>query len=174
MAEQSDDPFQRVLQELQETVSELEDADRRLSVASYTGRSKDRCVEVTVGPQGEVTQVKFLADKYRSLSGDELGASVLEASQRARAHMAQAMLDTFKPLTSRTESMRRARSNNVGINWDRILGKFEEDVAVADTTRTRKKKPTLRDEIVEDPETREPRVRPAVPGSDRGEGGQSK
>jgi DNA-binding protein YbaB len=165
----ADSPFQKAIDELQEAVSALEEADKRLSAASYTGRSKDRTVEVTVGAQGEMTRVKFVGEKHRSLSGAELGAAVLEAAQRARAHMAEAMLSTFRPLTEQTEAIRRGRSSTMGVNWDRIFGQFEEAVATGGLTRTAKKKSTLRDEIVEDPENRVTRQ-----DQNKSKGGQEK
>ncbi|MGW2562318.1 YbaB/EbfC family nucleoid-associated protein [Streptomyces sp. NPDC001514] len=165
----SSDAIQRAVEELQQTVSALEDAEQRMRAASYTGRAGNGCAEVTVGAQGELTQVKFLGDKYRSMPGEELGAAVLEAARQARARMAQAMLDTFRPLTEQGQGFARARGKAMGMNWDRIFGQFEEDVEVADAGRKRKAKPALRDEIVEDPEIRAAQPRAAVPESARDE-----
>jgi hypothetical protein len=40
-----------------------------------------------VGPQGELTGIEFLENKYRDMSPQELAASVLEAASAARVKL---------------------------------------------------------------------------------------
>ncbi|MEW2165695.1 YbaB/EbfC family nucleoid-associated protein [Streptomyces sp. NPDC007084] len=165
MPEVQSSGFQRVLDELKQAQSALEETEKRMSTATYTGRSKDRSVEVTVGAQGQVTRVRFLADKYKSMTPDQLGEAVLEASQRSRAHMAEAVMGAFKPLTERTAALREERGGGGGLDWGRIFGPFEQAVAEGGATRAQPKT-RLRDEIVEDPDE------PSGPASRTGGGGR--
>ncbi|MER5699806.1 YbaB/EbfC family nucleoid-associated protein [Streptomyces mirabilis] len=51
---------------------------------SVTVRSKNGAVEVTVSAQGKPTALRFPNNKYQSLSGQELAASVLETLSLAQ------------------------------------------------------------------------------------------
>ncbi|HEY5834685.1 YbaB/EbfC family nucleoid-associated protein [Streptomyces sp.] len=66
----------------------LEQTRDELTTMSVTVRSKDRVVEVTVGAQGEPTGMRFLNDKHRSMSGQQLASSVLEVLAVARQEVA--------------------------------------------------------------------------------------
>ncbi|MCC8338955.1 YbaB/EbfC family nucleoid-associated protein [Streptomyces sp. R1] len=149
MAEIEGSRFQRVLDELRQTQTALAEAEKRLSTATYTGRSKDRAVEITVGAQGQLTRVKFLADKYRSMTAEQLGAAVLEAAQRGRAHMAESVMGAFRPVTDQAAALREERGAGDALDWDKVFAPFEQAVSEGSATRT-KKKSKLRDEIVED------------------------
>ncbi|MEU9994531.1 YbaB/EbfC family nucleoid-associated protein [Streptomyces sp. NPDC050848] len=146
------DDMMKLVAEMEATAAALAEADKELRAATYTGCSKDRSVEVTVGAQGELKQVKFLADRHRSMSSEELGAAVLEAAQRGRAHMAQSVLDAFQPLTQRSAMLGRPDEARAGVDWAKMFQPFEQAVAIGGTARE-KRKSRLRDEIVEDPET---------------------
>ncbi|MFD4032256.1 YbaB/EbfC family nucleoid-associated protein [Streptomyces sp. NPDC058637] len=95
-------------------------AESELSQASATTRSRDRAVEVTVGPQGELTGLKFPDNKYRNMTGIQLAASVLEAVQEGRAQMARRVIDVFEPLTQSSGGPTGLRG--VDIDWDRAFG----------------------------------------------------
>ncbi|MET8127052.1 YbaB/EbfC family nucleoid-associated protein [Streptomyces sp. NPDC005231] len=149
MSEVGSSRYQQVLDELRTAQKALEETEKRISAASYTGRSKDRSVEVTVGAQGQLTRVKFLADKYKAMTPDQLGEAVLEAAQRGRAQMAESVMGAFKPLTEQTAALREERGGEGGLDWGKVFGPFEQAIADGGVTRA-KKKPRLRDEIVED------------------------
>ncbi|MGW2212998.1 YbaB/EbfC family nucleoid-associated protein [Streptomyces sp. NPDC001781] len=95
-------------------------AESELGEASATIRSRDRAVEVTVGPQGELTGLKFPDNKYRGMTGPQLAASVLEAVQEGRAQMARRVMDVFEPLTRASGGPTGLRG--VDIDWDRAFG----------------------------------------------------
>lgn len=80
---------------LESTRAAVARARADLADASTTARSKDRSVEVTIGPQGELKRVKFLDEKYRTMDAAQLAASVLEAANKGRAAMARRVIDTF-------------------------------------------------------------------------------
>ncbi|MEU0949410.1 YbaB/EbfC family nucleoid-associated protein [Streptomyces canus] len=90
-----------------------------LASLSVTVRSKDRAVEVTVGPQGEPTGLRFLNNKHQAMSAQALATSVLEvmaAARREVGRQAAAHLDQF---TSGTAAV--AGSNLEELNLDRLL-----------------------------------------------------
>src|SRR5262245_40219724 len=83
---------------LESTRAAVARAREDLSAASTTARSKDRSVEVTVGPQGELKRVKFLEDKYKTMEATQLAAAIVEASDKGRAAMARRVIDTFSSI----------------------------------------------------------------------------
>ncbi|MCO5971948.1 YbaB/EbfC family nucleoid-associated protein [Actinoallomurus soli] len=84
---------------LESTRAAVARARADLSSSSSTARSKDRSVEVTVGPQGELQRVKFLDEKFRTMEAAQLAASIVEAANKGRATMARRVIDTFSALT---------------------------------------------------------------------------
>lgn len=147
-------PPASIEQRLAEAMAELEatqegvaKAEAELRDASFTVRSRDRAVEVTVGHQGELTALRFLDGKYRTMSAGELAASVLETAERARTQMARQVLEMFEPFTQPSTAV--PELSGVDINWADVFGP-----AVLETHDEpgRKAGSRLRDEINEDPE----------------------
>jgi DNA-binding protein YbaB len=153
--EMSDSPEAQVAaarERLEATKAAVARARADLADASTTARSKDRSVEVTVGPQGELKRVKFLDDKYRTMEAAQLAAAVLEAANKGRAAMARRVIDTFSGIT--LPSQETAEVSYRPPDWEQIFGS-----ALAGNKRgsrsTRKPRggrpaATLHDEIVED------------------------
>lgn len=110
----------QAMAELTAVQDAVERAENELGQASATVRSRDRAVEVTVGPQGELTALKFPDNKYLNMSGPQLAASILEATQEGRAQMARRVMDVFEPLTRTSGSPTGLRS--VDIDWERAFG----------------------------------------------------
>ncbi|MDQ0765443.1 YbaB/EbfC family nucleoid-associated protein [Streptomyces canus] len=138
----------QAMAELEATQEAVAKAETELRDASFTVRSRDRAVEVTVGHQGELTALRFLEGKYRNMSAGELAGSVLEAAERARTQMSRHVMETFQPFTQ--PSATAPELTGVDIDWAAIFGPSvqEEPQAVAGRhTRNR-----LRDEIGEDTE----------------------
>ncbi|WP_030558640.1 YbaB/EbfC family nucleoid-associated protein, partial [Streptomyces exfoliatus] len=73
--------------ELKATEEAVARTERELRDASIGAVSSDRAVRVTVGAQGELSDLEFLDGKYRAMAPQELAASVLEATQEARTRM---------------------------------------------------------------------------------------
>jgi DNA-binding protein YbaB len=136
-------------------------AQAELRQASVTLRSKDRAVEVTVGPQGELTDVKFLDGKYRTMGAGELAADVLETATRARAQISRQVMALFEPFTRPSSTV--PELSGVEVDWKKLLGagifEDEEETKPGDRagrgpaqggrpSRSRR----LRDEINEDTE----------------------
>ncbi|MGW2014591.1 YbaB/EbfC family nucleoid-associated protein [Streptomyces sp. NPDC001927] len=149
---------QRIAQamaELEAVQKAVAEAEAELSEASVTVRSKDRSVEVTVGPQGELTGLRFLGTAYRTMEAGTLAVAVLDAAGQARSQMARQIKDTFEPLTRPSATV--PELHGIDVDWTKIFGPdvLDEDGDEADdpaAARRRRGGRRLRDEIHEDPE----------------------
>ncbi|MEU9579123.1 YbaB/EbfC family nucleoid-associated protein [Streptomyces chilikensis] len=120
MTEPIEQRIAKAMAELESVQAAVARAEERLSHASASVRSRDRAVEVTVGPAGELTGLKFLDNKYRSMNATQLAASVMEAVGRGRAQMAREVMATFAPLAEPSAEVPELRG--VDIDWNRIFG----------------------------------------------------
>ncbi|MGW2713389.1 YbaB/EbfC family nucleoid-associated protein [Streptomyces sp. NPDC004457] len=149
-------PFTASLSErLAETLAELDAvttgltrAKAELRDATYAARSRDRTVEATVGSQGQLLGLRFLDNKYRTMSPTELAASVLDAATQARDAMSRHVMRTMRPFTEPRPGM--PRMEGFDIDWADIFGSgvLEEP----QTSSSRNGRGALRDEIHEDGE----------------------
>ncbi|MFC9624052.1 YbaB/EbfC family nucleoid-associated protein [Streptomyces sp. NPDC056930] len=139
---------------LSETLSALESvtadmarAKAELSQATYVVRSRDRTVEATLGHQGQLMDLRFLDNKYRTMSSTQLAASVLEAVSQARDSMARQVMSTMAPFTQPLPGV--PLMDGMDIDWADLFGPgvLEEPEAAL-----RKGDARLRDEIDEDGE----------------------
>lgn len=131
--------------QLEATKAAVARAEQSLRDTTETVRSRDRAVEATVGPQGELTGLKFLDNKHLSMTGPQLAASVMEAAQEGRRKVAQRVMDTFEPLTRPNPDLPGGRG--IQVDWDRIFG------SALNGGKRRNGRPAdagLRDEIHED------------------------
>lgn len=141
--------LQQAVADLERTQTAVARANEELRSASVTVRSKDRSVEVTVGPQGELTKLRFLDGKHRTMGAEQLAAAVLEAAGQGRSQMARKVLDTFQPLSEQAADDLPQIAGS-GIDWERIFGPLES--AAADPASAQRSGSPLRDEIHEDPD----------------------
>ncbi|WP_455362408.1 YbaB/EbfC family nucleoid-associated protein [Streptomyces sp. SYSU K21746] len=144
MSESMEQKLSRAMAELSAVQEAVARAESELSQGSETIRSRDRAVEVTVGPQGELMTLKFPDNKYRNMTGPQLAASVLEAVQEGRAQMARRVMDAFEPLTQASGGPTGLRG--MDIDWERAFGSaLDGPEAVGRRSAAR-----LHDEIHED------------------------
>ncbi|MGA5444912.1 YbaB/EbfC family nucleoid-associated protein [Streptomyces griseoincarnatus] len=141
---------ERLAKRLAEATAQLEtvqsaaaDAERQLSAFTSSAFSPDGSVEVSVGGQGEVTEVKFLDGKYRSMSASQLSEAVLGTIQEARSHHSRMVRDLFEPLTRPSAVM--PELPGMELDWDRILGPAAHVLPEESLPRTAGDR--LRDEI---------------------------
>ena len=111
--------FQRAQDELEQVRRLAEDIRARGAAATFKAMPKNKMFTVTVGGQGNLQDITFRADAYRSLAPAELGKLLVATIEEARgkavsAAMAsigelspsQAMpLDLVKPAASMDELM---------------------------------------------------------------------
>ncbi|MFF4792918.1 YbaB/EbfC family nucleoid-associated protein [Streptomyces sp. NPDC001276] len=149
-------PFtESISRRLAETLAELDtlttglaNAKEELRAATRVVRSRDRSVEATVGSQGQLVDLRFLDNKYRTMSPTELSASVLEAASQARDAMSRHVVRTMQPFTEPRLGM--PHMEGFDIDWADIFGPgvLEEPAGPS----ARKGRESLRDEIHEDGE----------------------
>ncbi|MGX1756819.1 YbaB/EbfC family nucleoid-associated protein [Streptomyces lydicus] len=130
---------------LEETRAAIGRAGEDLRNTSETVRSRDRSVEVTVGPQGELTGLTFPDNKFGGMTGPQLAASVLEASDEARRRVAERVMEAFAPLTG--PNPHAPEAGGVAIDWEQIFGSALSGGQRTGAGRSRSR---LRDEIIED------------------------
>lgn len=144
----------KAIAELQAVETAVARAEEDLRDSSLTVRSRDRAVEVTVGPQGELTGLRFLDSRYRNMPAAQLAASVLEASDQARAEMAYRVREIFEPLTRPTGVA--PEFGGFDVDWDRVLGPAHGGEG---SGRDRSASDRLRDEIHDDSDDTRPGTR---------------
>jgi DNA-binding protein YbaB len=105
---------------LEATQAAVAKAEAGLRGATATARSRDRAVEVTVGPQGQLTGMKFLDSKYQGMTATQLAASVVEAAEQARTKVTRQVMDTFGPLMGANPAIPGGRP--VELDWAGIFG----------------------------------------------------
>ncbi|MFE4654280.1 YbaB/EbfC family nucleoid-associated protein [Streptomyces sp. NPDC056707] len=143
-----EDLIARAQQDLENIREETVAVQERLASSSFTTTSKDRSVEVTVGAQGELTGLRFLERKYRTMAAPQLAASVLEATTRARAQAAERVIEMVRPLTEISSAF--SDVPNAGTDWGSIFGELLQETRGA-VPRPAAADKRLRDEIVDDP-----------------------
>jgi DNA-binding protein YbaB len=111
--------LQEAMAEFTKTTESLTQARDEIAQLSVTARSKDGAVEVTVGAQGEPTGLRFLNDKHKTLSGQQLATSVLAAMAAARQEIADQVAARFEEVSGR--GMGVAGSVLEGLDLDKLL-----------------------------------------------------
>lgn len=135
---------------LEETRAAVARAEGSVRAASVKVRSRDRSVEVTVGPQGELTQISFPDNKYRTMGAAQLSAAVLEAVQNARGQMARRVMEAFGPLAEGIGELPGVAAGG-RFDWENIFGPLAETAKGAGRGASAKAAGArLRDEIHED------------------------
>ncbi|GAA0363528.1 YbaB/EbfC family nucleoid-associated protein [Actinoallomurus spadix] len=115
-----DDRVAEARARLEATKAAVARARADLGSSSSTARSKDRAVEVTVGPQGELQRVKFLDEQFRTMEASQLAASIVEAAGKGRAAMARRVKDTFSALVP--QGNETGELPGYKIDWEQIFG----------------------------------------------------
>ncbi|TDD35330.1 YbaB/EbfC family nucleoid-associated protein [Saccharopolyspora elongata] len=85
-------------EEYERQVTSLAESQRRLSEASATAVSPRRELSVTVGPQGVITELKFLSSAYRRLAKNELSELVTSTISDARAKLNDQLAEIMTPM----------------------------------------------------------------------------
>ncbi|WP_228924197.1 YbaB/EbfC family nucleoid-associated protein [Streptomyces sp. DH7] len=150
MPEPLEKRLETAMAELQQAQEAIARTERELRQASFARVSSDRAVRCTVGPQGELTSLEFLEDKYRDMSPQALAASVMEAASEARVAMNRHVMKAMMPFTDPSSAIPELPGFEV--DWERIFG--PEVLREDDEERSRPDgdKPAWRDALDEDGE----------------------
>ncbi|MGW0998612.1 YbaB/EbfC family nucleoid-associated protein [Streptomyces sp. NPDC002520] len=166
-------PHHSIEERLAMAIADLEASERAAAQAQEQVRgmrlsatSKDRSVEVTVAGTGEVTAVRFLESRYKSMAAPQLAASVMEAFNKARSLASRDVADAVKPLTESVNALNSmpGMPDLPGIpgttaDWGALIGQFlgpaappePERPADGASGRRRRRGRALYDEVESDP-----------------------
>ncbi|WP_221361609.1 YbaB/EbfC family nucleoid-associated protein [Streptomyces beigongshangae] len=150
MTEPLEKRLEKAMAELQAAQEGIARTERELRQASFAVLSSDRAVRASVGPQGELTGIEFLENKYRDMSPQELAASVLEAANAARVKMNRHVMKAMAPFAEPSSNVPELKGFE--LDWERIFGpevlrEDDEDTAHGDQAA-----PAWRDALGEDGE----------------------
>ncbi|MET7484587.1 YbaB/EbfC family nucleoid-associated protein [Streptomyces sp. NPDC005538] len=119
-AEQLERRLARARAELAAAEQDVARAEADMGDYSSVTVSGDGSVEVTVGPRGELSDLRFLDGKYREMSGAELGAAIVEATAAGRAQARREAARHFRPLD--TPGPQVPELAGLDIDWARFVG----------------------------------------------------
>ncbi|MFJ3704847.1 MULTISPECIES: YbaB/EbfC family nucleoid-associated protein [Streptomyces] len=150
MTEPLEKRLEKAMAELQSAQEAVARTERELRTASFAALSSDRAVRATAGPQGELTGIDFLENKYRDMSPQELAASVLEAANAARLKMNRHVMKAMAPFTEPSSNVPELKGFEM--DWERIFGPEVLREDDGDTARDAQATPAWRDAIGEEGE----------------------
>ncbi|MFE7443624.1 YbaB/EbfC family nucleoid-associated protein [Streptomyces chartreusis] len=150
MTEPLEKRLEKAMAELQAAQEAVARTERELRQASFAVLSSDRAVRATVGPQGELSGIEFLENKYRDMSPQELAASVLEAANAARLKMNRHVMKAMAPFTEPSRNVPELKGFE--LDWERIFGPEVLRDDDEDTGRDDRATPAWRDALGEDGE----------------------
>lgn len=146
-AEQLERRLARARVELTAAQRDVARAEADMGDFSSATVSKDGSVEVTVGPRGDLSDLRFLGDKFREMSSAELGAAIIEAVEAGRAQARREAARHLQPLDAPGPQVPELAG--LDIDWARFAGPSApaRSSSARPAARTR-----LHDEIADDEE----------------------
>ncbi|MFH8484068.1 YbaB/EbfC family nucleoid-associated protein [Streptomyces longisporoflavus] len=150
MMEPLEKRLEKAMAELRTAQEAIARTERELRQASFAVLSSDRAVRATAGPQGELTGIEFLENKYRDMSPQELAASVLEAASAARLKMNRHVMKAMAPFTEPSSEVPELKGFE--LDWEKMFGPEVLREDAEDTARDSRQSPAWRDAIGEDGE----------------------
>lgn len=107
--------------------TEVAELQKRVSETSATVLSDQRNVSVTVGPRGEVTELKFLNQDYKKMAPAELSRLITKAIKKAAAEAGKKVDEIMAPSLPPGFDMKSLRSGSVDIKeFANQLSKMKE------------------------------------------------
>jgi DNA-binding protein YbaB len=119
----------QLMADFERTTKAIEQTRRRLGESSYTKRSKNRMVSVTVDSKGDLTGLKFHNTAYRNMAPAELEQALLALITETRnaAHAeAQKSLSGFMPEQS---AVLTSLCSGKELTMEQIFGELEQAFA---------------------------------------------
>ncbi|MGW4757712.1 YbaB/EbfC family nucleoid-associated protein [Streptomyces chartreusis] len=119
-------------------MDEFSSTQEKLRSLSASATSPKRLLTVTVGAQGELTEVKFHTEAYRTMARAELEHTVMETIVRAREDVLAKMREVVSPLAPQGMSVDDIMSGrfdpgDITESWLSALGGEPAPSVVADT-----------------------------------------
>jgi hypothetical protein len=88
MSDELRQQLDQAMAEFEKQRQALVTARTRIAAVEVTARSRDRTVEVTLGADGSPKALRFIDNRHKTMSGQELASSVLEVMRVAREELA--------------------------------------------------------------------------------------
>lgn len=98
----------QVFDELRQHRDRIAKVQQELSKATVSVTARDRSLSVEVGSQGELRDVRFHSEDYRTMPAAELSALLVQLCNDARRQMAEKVTASYAPLTSFAAEMRKS------------------------------------------------------------------
>ncbi|WP_283091641.1 YbaB/EbfC family nucleoid-associated protein [Nocardiopsis sp. MG754419] len=80
-----------------------------MASATEEAVSKDRGISVKIDAEGELVELKFRTDSYKSMAPAELSDAVMDVIKRARGRMQQRVMEAYAPFAPEGIDMEAAR-----------------------------------------------------------------
>ncbi|MCX4409503.1 MULTISPECIES: hypothetical protein [unclassified Streptomyces] len=138
-------------------LSQRSSARQELTELSVTMRSKDRAVDMTVGPQGEPTTWRFLNSGHQAMSGQAPAVGVPEARATGRHEVTLRETTRFEELTGTGLGLTRSGLKDLQLDrpleplsgadlpsWMRAEDRTDPPLAVPPHSRPTRTPPHLR------------------------------
>lgn len=87
--------LERLREEYRRTRTEFVEVGKKLRTLTSTVTSPDGFLTMTVGPQGDLTELKFNNEKYRDMRPKELANAIQETLGKARDGLANQIRDVM-------------------------------------------------------------------------------
>ncbi len=97
--------LQSAMAELAEHTERIQEVQKELGRARASATSKDRMVTATVSAHGEITDLKFHTEDYRSMPPAQLGAVLMATVNAARTKMSSQVGGKVRPLMQQQDSL---------------------------------------------------------------------
>ena len=89
------DQIEKRQEQLRRKQEEFTEVQQRLAGVTATATSKNRAVTVTVDCHGEIADIKFRTDTYRSMPSAELARLLMDTIAAARNDAKEAVMEQF-------------------------------------------------------------------------------
>ncbi|SDT30398.1 YbaB/EbfC family nucleoid-associated protein [Actinoplanes derwentensis] len=123
--------FDDVVSQYQRLRLGLDDLQERLSAMTVTAESPDRMVKATVGPRGQLVDLKFDPEAYRRLTPEQLSRTVLRTVEQAVAQttdQVQEIVGEYLPADSgASRFMRDGQFSSFLARQDRVMREAGDD-----------------------------------------------
>lgn len=125
--------FDDVVSQYQRLRLGLDDLQERLSAMSVTAESPDKMVKATVGPRGQLVDLKIDPEAYRRLTPEQLSRTILRTVEQAVAKttgQVQDLVGEYLPADSgAARFMRDGQFSSFLARQDRVMREAGDDDA---------------------------------------------
>jgi DNA-binding protein YbaB len=87
MSSPYDEAINEMMADYHRQLEQITEHQKQMQEITGTAASQRKSVSVTVGPQGQILELKFPTDAYREMAPMELANVIIETFNAARAHV---------------------------------------------------------------------------------------